>query len=94
MPRMDAVLPLTARDVERSDLLLRSLERHVTGISTLLVIMPPADISRFRPPATERFAHACKLASTSCALHGMAELDAALRDTDIARERATAATPI
>ena len=41
----------------------------------------------------ERFAHACKLATASCPLHGMAELDAALRDAGIARERATAAAP-
>lgn len=42
---------------------------------------------------TDRFAHACKLAAASCPLHGLAELDAALRDAGIAREQGSAGTP-
>lgn len=37
---MDAVLPLTARDAERFEILWASLERFVTGLDTLWVLVP------------------------------------------------------
>lgn len=41
----------------------------------------------------DRFAHACKLASATCPLHGLPELDAALRDAGIAREHGSTDAP-
>lgn len=38
--RMDAVLPLTSRDVERFEILWSSLERFVTGLDTLWIVVP------------------------------------------------------
>lgn len=37
---MDAVLPLTARDAERFEILWASLERFVTGLDTLWLLVP------------------------------------------------------
>lgn len=37
---MDAVLPLTARDAERFEILWASLDRFVTGLDTLWVLVP------------------------------------------------------
>lgn len=37
---MDAVLPLTSRDAERFEILWQSLERFVTGLDTLWVVVP------------------------------------------------------
>lgn len=37
---MDAVLPLTSRDVERFEILWQSLERFVTGLDELWVVVP------------------------------------------------------
>ena len=41
---MDAVLPLTAADLERFEILRRSLVRNVVGLDTLWVIVPDADL--------------------------------------------------
>lgn len=46
---MDAVLPLTLRDVPRSHMLLRSLDRSVRGLRRVLVVMPDAEVASFRP---------------------------------------------
>lgn len=51
---MDAVLPLTLRDLARSALLFESLERHVRGLDELLVVLPASDVSRFRSPSRLR----------------------------------------
>lgn len=37
---MDAVLPLTTRDLERFSILWASLERYVSGLSTLWIVVP------------------------------------------------------
>lgn len=42
---VDAVLPLTARDLPRSELLLGSLERYVSGLGTLYVVVPDAQLA-------------------------------------------------
>lgn len=49
MPSLDAVLPLVPRDCERFELLARSLERHLSDLGTLWVVVPDsahAQISR------------------------------------------------
>lgn len=40
---MDAVLPLTARDLERAELLFESLSEHFSGLGTLWVVCPERD---------------------------------------------------
>lgn len=45
---MDAVLPLTSRDLERFELLWASLDRFVTGLDTLWVVVPAQQQSHLR----------------------------------------------
>jgi hypothetical protein len=42
---MDAVLPLTLRDVPRASLLLESLSRHFSGLGRLWVVAPERELS-------------------------------------------------
>lgn len=45
---MDAVLPLIARDVPRFELLYRSLQRRVTGLDRLLIVVPDSQYAELR----------------------------------------------
>src|SRR5215813_6569601 len=40
---IEAILPLTARDLPRARILLASLRRHALGLRRLWVVCPPAD---------------------------------------------------
>ncbi len=40
MPQLDAVLPLVPRDLDRFGLLARSLERYMTDLGTLWIVVP------------------------------------------------------
>jgi Family of unknown function (DUF6492) len=46
--RLDAVLPLTMRDAERAQILLRSLERLFEPLRTCFVVAPDGDVASLR----------------------------------------------
>lgn len=47
--RLDAVLPLTAGDVERAQILFRSLDAFFEPLGTCHVVVPDADVDAVRP---------------------------------------------
>lgn len=53
-PAIDAVLPLTAGDVERARILLRSLERFFVDLGTCWVVAPDADLDVIRTAVHDR----------------------------------------
>jgi hypothetical protein len=48
MTHFDAVLPVVARDRERADLLVESLERHCPDLATCWIVAPGADLAALR----------------------------------------------
>lgn len=51
---IDAVLPLTARDAERAELLLDSLQQNFTGLRRLWIICPDAQAAELRERYAQR----------------------------------------
>jgi Family of unknown function (DUF6492) len=51
--RLDAVLPLAARDLERAQILFRTLERFFEALGTLWVVVPDAEREGVRVPFGE-----------------------------------------